>query len=107
MPASLWIEPVAHPSNGTPAAEAEADVTKYKFSIFPNPSNGSTYLHALSSSVNAVSFRLSDISGRTLQSKTIKIDGEDTPIQLPEAKGVYLITIFYGGEQEVHKIIRR
>lgn len=107
MPASLWIEPVAHPSNGTPATEAEADVTKYKFSVFPNPSNGSTYLHALSSSVNAVSFRLSDISGRTLQSKTIKIDGEDTPIQLPEAKGVYLITIFYGGEQEVHKIIRR
>lgn len=107
MPASLWIEPVAHPSTGTPVEETEADNIQYKFSVYPNPSYGSTNLHALGSDVTTVSFSLSDISGRTLQSGTLTLSGKETPIELPDSKGIYLLTIRYGGAQEVHKIIRR
>ena len=78
-----------------------------KFKLFPNPTNGITYIDIANPNNENVSVSIMDMTGKIIGQRNYDIDGT---VQLPIvseglAKGVYIVTLTVGDSVQQQKLI--
>lgn len=107
MPASLWIEPVVSYTKSSTIDETILEGAQPTFSLYPNPTERDITIHSTDMSLSSVKYTLQDISGRVVGRGSAELYNGSATIKIADPKGVYLLTIAYGGRSEVHKVIKR
>jgi len=80
--------------------------TDSKIKAYPNPTKGELNVE-LKNVYPASKLELLDITGRTLQTKTVQATGKETLNLQSFARGVYLVRITSGSDQWTSKIIKK
>lgn len=101
--------PSPSPSSPAPRMKSAEDAKGLvnKVSVYPNPNNGEFNLSLnLSVDVN-YNIEIRDINGRLVRNEVLSGTGQQTilPMNIGNAKGVYLLRVSDGFETSVHKII--
>lgn len=73
------------------ALTTEENKPEFDWGVYPNPSSSYVYLK-YGSSLQNVQVEILDVLGRVV--KSIELDNLDTPIELPEAPGVYVLSVY-------------
>jgi len=98
---SLWIEPVVC-FDDISSVQNVNDNASNNFLVSPNPTSDKIQWESTNNEIgDEVYFELFDIQGRLCNF------GKSTLVQMPPAKGIYILRLIDGINTEVHKIIRK
>lgn len=90
------------------ATSIEEDLTdEGKFKLYPNPTNGTSYIEVINNDNEAINVTIMDMTGKVVASRNYTVSGA---AQLPIVtnnmdKGIYIVTLTIGNKVEQQKLI--
>ncbi|MEY4595355.1 MAG: hypothetical protein RIQ47_1765 [Bacteroidota bacterium] len=92
---------------GTPNNVDEVDEVTTGFSLFPNPTSGTTAVQFKLNSTQSVQVQLHDMTGRLLKevaNETLNANIHEYPITIT-TPGIYLVDVIVGGKHHIRRLV--